>query len=70
MEKSYLFLVSYIQQVWSYIKIPCNNFGIFFFIFAAIQGGNKRQFERLNLSKIFEKVSLSVQVMDNYACRL
>ena len=38
--------------------------------FSAIQGGNKRQFERLNLSKIFEKVSFSVKVMDNYACRL
>lgn len=43
-----------------------------YIFFAAIQGGNKRQFERLDLSKIFEKVSFSVQVMDNYiyVCRL
>ena len=63
------------KKITSFQLVIFNRFGltlrflvtILGYIFsAAIQGGNKRQFERLDLSKIFEKVSYSVQVMDNY----
>lgn len=63
------------KKITSFQLVIFNRFGLTlrflvtilgYIFFAAIQGGNKRQFERLDLSKIFEKVSYSVQVMDNY----